>query len=160
MCFLLLYLEREEWQMQCHSGLTRDPLNPDGIVSPQWGCEFLQTVAVVGFYLVPSDLQVALCHEEKRFHHVHKFHSVENQQQDMLADPSYPRAAIQGTVCPSSPRPLQKGTLWNTSGTDTHSEFGHSITSLNKLYLGQFHIIKCTILSIPFNEFGQMYTGT
>ena len=104
--------------MQCHAELTNDPLNPDDIVSSQWGCEFLQAIAVVAFYLVAFDLQVVLCFEEERFHHVHQFHSVENRQQDMLAHPSYPRAAVQGTVCASSPGPLQKGTLWNIPMTD------------------------------------------
>lgn len=112
--------------MQCHAGLTGDPLNPDDVISAQWGCEFLQAVAVVAFYFVPFDLQVVLGFEEKRFHHVHQFHTVENWQQDMLADPSYPRAAIQGAVRPSSPRPLQKGTLWSTSGTTPTLSLGHS----------------------------------
>lgn len=107
-----------------HAGLTRDPLNPDDIISAQWGCKFLQVVAVVAFYLVPTELQVVLGFEKKGFHHVHQFHAVENRQQDMLADPSYPRAAIQGAVCPSSPGALQKGTLWNTSNTNTDPEPG------------------------------------
>lgn len=105
-----------------HAGLNRDPLNPDDIISAQWGCKFLQAVAVVAFYLVPIDLQVVLGFKKERFHHVHQFHAVENRQQDMLADPSYPRATIQGAVCPSSPRILQKGTLWNTSNTDIDPE--------------------------------------
>lgn len=105
-----------------HAALTRDPLNPDDVVSAQWRREFLQAVAVVTVYLVPIDLQIVLGFEEERFHHVHQLHTVENRQQDMLADPSYPRAAIQGTVCPSSPGALQKGTLWNTSNTNTDPE--------------------------------------
>lgn len=108
--------------MQCHAGLTRDPLNPDDIISPQRGCKFLQAVAVVAFYLIPVDPQVVLGFDEERFHHVHQVHAVENGQQDMLADPSYSRATIQGAVCPSSPGALRKGTLWDASSTDAYPE--------------------------------------
>lgn len=79
---------------------------------------------MVAFYRVPIELQVVLGFEEKGFRHVHQFHTVENWQQDMLADPSYPRATIQGAVCPSSPGALQKGTMWNTSNTNTDPESG------------------------------------
>lgn len=48
-----------------HAALTRDPLNPDDIVSAQWGREVLQAVAVVTFYLVPIDLQIVLGFEEE-----------------------------------------------------------------------------------------------
>ena len=112
---VIFFRGEAEGLVQSRAGLTRDPLNPDHIISPRWGCEFLQAVAVVVFHLVPINLQVVLGFEEERFHHVHQLHAVENRQQDMLADPSYSSAAIQGTVRPSSPGPLRKG-------TDTHCE--------------------------------------
>lgn len=115
-------LGSSERPRQHHAGLTRDPLNPDDIISPKAGCKFLQAIAVVVFYFVPFDLQVALGFKEERFHHVHQFHTVENWQQDVLADSSYARATVQGTVSPSSPRPLQKNTWWATSSTETHPE--------------------------------------
>lgn len=79
-------------------------------------------------------LEVVLGFQEEGLHHVHQFHAVEDRQQDVLADPSYPGAAVQGAVRSGSPGPLRRG-------TDSHLSLEHSgylfRSTLLRCYFGE-----------------------
>lgn len=92
-----------------HAELTRNPLNPDDVVSSRGRCEFLEAFAVIHLYSVLLALQVVWHLSQEILHHIHQLHTLENRQQDVLADPTYPTAAVQGAAGASFPHPL-----WDT----------------------------------------------